>query len=109
MNIKKHISTIRTELKSARGKKLLQFLLFTFIAFIFWFALTLNEEFRYDVEYSLSLGFIAITSFALFIVLIRKIMHIVSANISAMGKASHTSSTLPESESKNAAGRRIPS
>lgn len=55
MNIKKHISTIRTELKSARGKKLLQFLLFTFIAFIFWFALTLNEEFRYDVEYSLSL------------------------------------------------------
>lgn len=55
MNIKKHISTIRTELKSARGKKLLQFLLFTFIAFIFWFALTLNEEFRHDVEYSVSL------------------------------------------------------
>lgn len=55
MNIKKHISTIHKELQSARGKKLLQFLLFTFISFIFWFALTLNEDFRYDIGYSVSL------------------------------------------------------
>ncbi len=45
------ISTIKKKLNSDRGKKLLQFSMFLAISFVFWAALTLNETFRYDINY----------------------------------------------------------
>lgn len=45
------ISTIKKKLNSNRGKKFLQFSMFLAISFVFWAALTLNETFRYDINY----------------------------------------------------------
>lgn len=49
-----NISTIKKKLSSYRGKKLVQFSMFLAISFIFWLALTLNEDFRYDINYPVS-------------------------------------------------------
>ncbi len=50
----KHVPSlnhIRQNLKTAKGKNFLQFTLFIGISFIFWLALTLNEEFQFEINY----------------------------------------------------------
>ena len=45
------ISNLKQNLKTAKGKNFLQFALFIGISFIFWFAITLNEEFQFEINY----------------------------------------------------------
>lgn len=45
------INNLKQNLKTAKGKNILQFTLFIGISFIFWFAITLNEEFQFDINY----------------------------------------------------------
>ena len=49
------IYSIGKKLGRERRQSFSQFLLFIFIAFAFWFALTLNEEFKHDIEYPISI------------------------------------------------------
>ncbi len=80
MNINNHIKNIRSELRSARGQKFLQFTLFIFISFIFWFALTLNEEFRHEITYP-----IKVSNTPDSITLISNVPNSIKINISAKG------------------------
>lgn len=50
MKITSISTSIKRKFHNARGKKVWQFTLFVFISFIFWFAITLNEEFRFDIK-----------------------------------------------------------
>lgn len=50
MKITSITTSIKRKFHNARGKKVWQFTLFVFISFIFWLAITLNEEFRFDIK-----------------------------------------------------------
>lgn len=50
MNSTEYISTIKKKFGTTRGKALLQFSMFLGISFIFWTALTLNEDFHKDIS-----------------------------------------------------------
>ena len=51
----KNLINLKDKLETAQEKKLLQFILFLVISFLFWGALTLNEEFQYDVVYPIKI------------------------------------------------------
>lgn len=74
------ITLIHKKLGSERRQNLPQFLLFIFIAFVFWLALTLNEEFKQDVEYP-----VLITNVPDSTTLISTVPTSIKANITAKG------------------------
>lgn len=80
MKTNKYINQIKSTIKSVRGKKFLQYTLFVFVSFIFWFALTLNEEFRYEIKYP-----IKISNLSDSITLISNVPKEIKVNINAKG------------------------
>ena len=76
----KYINIIKTKLNSVRGQKFLQYALFVFVSFIFWFALTMNEEFNYKITYPVKISNISDS-----ITLISNVPTEITANINAKG------------------------
>lgn len=56
MKSTEYISKIKRKFKTTRGKALLQFSMFLGISFIFWAALTLNEDFHKDISIPISIS-----------------------------------------------------
>lgn len=52
----KYITIFKDNLKTNKGKKLIQFSLFLAISFTFWMAITLNENFHYDVNFPITIS-----------------------------------------------------
>lgn len=80
MKANHYITIIKTKLNSVRGQKFLQYMLFVFVSFIFWFALTMNEEFNYKITYPIKISNISDS-----VTLISNVPAEITADINAKG------------------------
>jgi len=75
-----NIRSLKKKLKSNSGKKIVQFSMFVLISFVFWAALTLNENFIFDVKYP-----VKITNVPDSVTIISDIPNAIKVNVNAKG------------------------